>query len=176
MRGAGAADEAQSGALCADTLSVLLQVDTTGLLGIYTAMPSLETREYSVWEAIPAGFKLTFTTIGGYIDDLKLVFNPSTKAYKSVGSFIAIGQVFPSAWDWFRFVNILALLSIMLGVMNLLPIPGLDGGHILFVLYEMITGRKPSDKFLYVAQIIGMVLLLALMVLAFGNDIGRLIR
>ncbi len=173
---AGAADEAQSGSLTADTLSVLLQVDTTGLLGIYTAMPPLETREYSFWEAIPAGFKLTFTTIGGYIDDLKLVFNPSTKAYKSVGSFIAIGQVFPSAWDWFRFVNILALLSIMLGVMNLLPIPGLDGGHILFVLYEMITGRKPSDKFLYVAQIIGMILLVALMVLAFGNDIGRLIR
>ena len=164
------------GAFCADTLTALLQVDTTGLLGIYSAMPPFETREYSFWEAIPAGFKLTFTTIGGYIDDLKLVFNPSTKAYKSVGSFIAIGQVFPSAWDWFRFVNILALLSIMLGVMNLLPIPGLDGGHILFVLYEMISGRKPSDKFLYVAQIIGMVLLLALMVLAFGNDIGRLIR
>lgn len=159
-----------------DTLTALLQVDSTGLLGIYAVMPPLENREYSFWEAIPAGFKLTFTTIGGYIDDLKLVFNPSTKAYKSVGSFIAIGQVFPSAWDWFRFVNILALLSIMLGVMNLLPIPGLDGGHILFVLYEIITRRKPSDKFLYVAQIIGMILLVALMVLAFGNDIARLIR
>ena len=173
-----AAGEASCGtqAPCADTLGVLLQVDSTGLLGIYSTMPSLETREYGFWEAIPAGFKLTFTTIGGYIDDLKLVFNPSTKAYKSVGSFIAIGQVFPSAWDWFRFVNILALLSIMLGVMNLLPIPGLDGGHILFVLFEMITGRKPGDRFLYVAQIIGMILLLALMVLAFGNDIGRLIR
>ena len=161
---------------CPDTLGVLLQVDSTGLLGIFSSMPPLETRNYSVWEAIPAGFKLTFTTIGGYVDDLKLVFNPSTKAYKSVGSFIAIGQVFPSAWDWYRFVNILALLSIMLGVMNLLPIPGLDGGHILFVLFEIITRRKPGDKFLYVAQIIGMILLLGLMVLAFGNDIGRLLR
>ncbi len=159
-----------------DTLSVMLQVDSTGLLGIYSLMPPFETREYGFWEAIPAGFKLTFSTIGGYIEDLKLVFNPSTKAYKSVGSFISIGQVFPSAWDWLRFVNILALLSIMLGVMNLLPIPGLDGGHILFVLYEILTGRKPGDKFLYVAQMVGMVLLLALMVLAFGNDIGRLIH
>ena len=171
-----AKEDAACEAGCADTLTALLQVDSTGLLGIYSAMPPLETRNYSVLEAIPAGFKLTFTTIGGYIDDLKLVFNPSTKAYKSVGSFIAIGQVFPSSWDWFRFVNILALLSIMLGVMNLLPIPGLDGGHILFVLYEIITRRKPGEKFLYVAQIIGMILLLALMVLAFGNDIGRLIR
>ncbi|MBQ0025662.1 MAG: site-2 protease family protein, partial [Bacteroidales bacterium] len=84
--------------------------------------------------------------------------------------------VFPSVWDWYSFCQILALLSIMLGVMNLLPIPGLDGGHIVFVLYEMLTGRKPSDKFLAVAQLIGMALLLLLMFLAFGNDIHRLIR
>ncbi|MBQ2107656.1 MAG: site-2 protease family protein, partial [Bacteroidales bacterium] len=101
---------------------------------------------------------------------------PSTGAYKSVGSFIAIGQVFPSNWDWYRFLNILALLSIMLGVMNLLPIPALDGGHILFTLYEMITRRKPSDRFLVITQIIGMILLLGLMILAFGNDIARLIH
>ena len=127
-------------------------------------------------EAIPAGFDLTFSTIGGYLRDLKLLATPKTEAYKSVGSFIAIGQVFPSTWDWFRFIHILALLSIMLGVMNLLPIPALDGGHIVFCLYEMITGRKPSDKFLEVAQIIGMILLMLLMVLAFGNDIRRLIH
>ena len=90
--------------------------------------------------------------------------------------FIAIGQVFPATWDWYRFLNILALLSIMLGVMNLLPIPALDGGHIVFCLYEMVTGRKPSDRFLTAAQIVGMLLLLLLMVLAFGNDIARLIR
>jgi regulator of sigma E protease len=93
-----------------------------------------------------------------------------------VGSFISIGQIFPASWDWYRFVNILALLSIMLGVMNLIPIPGLDGGHILFTLYEIITRRKPGEKFLYVAQIIGMVLLMGLMILAFGNDIFRLFR
>ena len=93
-----------------------------------------------------------------------------------MGSFIAIGQVFPSAWDWYQFVFLLGLFSIMLGVMNLLPIPGLDGGHIVFLLFEIITGRKPSDRFMVVAQIVGMILLLALMMLAFGNDIGRLIH
>ena len=160
----------------ADTTGLNLQVDTLGRLGVYTQLPGLTTREYSVLEAIPAGFKLTFDTIGGYLQDLKLVFTPSTEAYKSVGSFIAMGQIFPATWDWYRFINILALLSIMLGVMNLLPIPALDGGHIVFTLYEMITGKKPSDRFLTIAQIIGMILLFALMVLAFGNDIGRLLR
>lgn len=159
-----------------DTTGMNLQVDTLGRLGVYTQLPGLTTKEYSVLEAIPAGFKLTFETIGGYLQDLKLVFTPSTEAYKSVGSFIAMGQIFPATWDWYRFINILALLSIMLGVMNLLPIPALDGGHIVFTLYEMITGKKPSDRFLTIAQIIGMILLFALMVLAFGNDIGRLLR
>lgn len=159
-----------------DTLSVPLQVDTAGRVGVYMQIPGVMTKEYSLASAIPAGFKLTFDTIGGYLRDLKLVASPKTEAYKSVGSFIAIGQVFPSTWDWYRFLNILALLSIMLGVMNLLPIPALDGGHIVFCIYEMITGRKPSDRFLEIAQIIGMLLLLMLMVLAFGNDIARLIR
>ena len=157
-----------------DTLAFSLLVDPEGRIGAYTQIPSYTIKEYSLLEAVPAGFKLTFTTIGGYLRDLKLVASPKTEAYKSVGSFIAIGQVFPSAWDWYRFLQILALLSIMLGVMNLLPIPALDGGHIVFCLYEMITGRKPSDKFLEVAQIIGMLLLSLLMVLAFGNDIRRL--
>lgn len=159
-----------------DTMEVALQVDTSGLLGIYTQIPGIENRKYSVLEAIPAGLRLTFSTIGGYIQDLKLVFTPSTEAYKSVGSFISMGQIFPASWDWYRFVNILALLSIMLGVMNLLPIPALDGGHIVFTIYEMVTGKKPSDRFLEGAQIIGMILLFGLMMLAFGNDIGRLVR
>ncbi len=159
-----------------DTLSLPLQVDTAGRVGVYMQIPGMRTKEYSLVSAIPAGFKLTFSTIGGYLQDLRLVATPKTEAYKSVGSFIAIGQVFPAAWDWYRFLNILALLSIMLGVMNLLPIPALDGGHIVFCLYEMVTGRKPSDRFLEAAQVVGMVLLLALMVLAFGNDIGRLVH
>ena len=144
----------------ADTLQAVLQVDTTGRVGVYTVFPGYERREYSFFEAIPAGFRLTFRT----------------EAYKSVGSFIAIGQVFPAEWDWYRFLTLLALLSIMLGVMNLLPIPALDGGHIVICLYEMITGRKPSDKFILAAQMVGMILLVLLMLLAFGNDIGRLIR
>ena len=160
----------------ADTLAMALQVDTTGRLGILLAQPEVSNKEYGFWNAIPAGFSKTFSTIGGYIKDLKLVFTPSTEAYKSVGSFISIGQIFPATWDWFRFMNILALLSIMLGVMNLLPIPALDGGHIVFTLYEIITRRKPSDKFLEVMQVIGMILIFGLMILAFGNDIIKLFK
>jgi len=159
-----------------DTLSTVLQVDSTGRVGVYTVLPGYEHREYTFLEAIPAGVKLTFSTVGGYLQDLRLVATPRTEAYKSVGSFIAIGQVFPAEWDWYRFLTILALLSIMLGVMNLLPIPALDGGHIVICLYEMVTGRKPGDKFLLAAQMVGMFLLVLLMLLAFGNDIGRLLR
>ena len=159
-----------------DTLVVTLQVDTTGRLGVFLASPQIKIKEYSVIEAIPAGFGKAFSSIGGYLKDLKLVFTPSTEAYKSVGSFIAIGQVFPEAWDWYSFLSIIAMLSIMLAVMNLLPIPALDGGHIVFTLYEIVTGKKPSDNFLYVTQIIGMILIFGLMFLAFGNDIARLIR
>ena len=160
----------------ADTLAVPVQVDTLGQIGVFLEMPKIERMQYTALESIPAGLKLTWDTVSGYVKDLGLLVQPSTGAYKSVGSFIAIGQVFPEVWDWYRFLSIIALLSVMLGVMNLLPIPALDGGHILFTLYEMITGRKPSDRFLVVMQMIGMMLLLALMVLAFGNDIGRLIH
>ena len=160
----------------ADTLSLPLQIDSLGRLGIYFRNPSVERRFYSLGQAIPAGWKLTWNTVGGYLQDLRLVATPQTEAYKSGGSFIAIGQVVPSQWDWYQFLHILALLSIMLGVMNLLPIPALDGGHIVICLYEMITRRKPSDRFLMITQVIGMILLLLLMVLAFGNDIARLIR
>ena len=159
-----------------ESMALTVQVDTAGTIGVLLQRPAIKTKEYTLLSAIPGGFAKTFDTIGGYLKDLKLVFTPSTEAYKSVGSFIAIGQIFPSAWDWYSFLNILALLSIMLGVMNLLPIPALDGGHMVFTIYEMITGRKPSDKFLYVTQLIGMILVFGLMFLAFGNDIGRLLR
>ena len=160
----------------ADTLGLPVRVDSTGRIGVYMKSPAVKTRHYNLLEAIPAGWREAGRSIGGYLDDLSLLARPSTGAYKSVGSFIAIGQVFPETWDWYRFLVILALLSIMLGVMNLLPIPGLDGGHILFTLFEIITGRKPGEKFLVVAQTIGMILILMLMFLAFGNDINRLIH
>lgn len=156
-----------------DTLTRVMQVDTSGMLGVYLQSPEVQTKKYTLLTAIPAGFSKTFSTIGGYLKDLKLVVTPSTEAYKSVGSFIAIGQIFPSTWDWHAFLSIIALLSIMLAVMNLLPIPSLDGGHIVFTIYEMITGRKPGDRFLMVTQMIGMILILGLMFLAIGNDILR---
>ena len=159
-----------------ESLDVPVQVDSLGMLGVFFVNTYLKHREYTVLEAVPAGWSWAWESVTGYLRDLRLVATPSTGAYKSVGSFVAIGQVFPSSWNWHQFLYILALLSIMLGVMNLLPIPALDGGHIVFCLYEIFTGRKPSDKFLLVAQWIGMILLLLLMFVAFGNDIMRLIR
>ena len=129
-----------------DTLGLAVHVDSLGRLGVFMQTPNIRVKRYRLAEAIPAGWRMAGQSIGGYLDDLRLLVRPSTGAYKSVGSFIAIGQVFPDSWDWFRFLNILALLSIMLGVMNLLPVPGLDGGHILFTLYEIISGRKPGEK------------------------------
>ena len=159
-----------------DTLGLPVRVDSLGRIGVFLQTPNIETRRYTLLEAIPAGWQMAGESIGGYLDDLRLIFRPGTGAYKSVGSFIAIGQVFPDTWDWYRFLSILAMLSIMLAVMNLLPIPGLDGGHILFTLYEMVTGRKPGERFLVVTQLIGMVLIFGLMFLAFGNDISRIIH
>lgn len=159
-----------------DTLSVQASVDSSGKMGVYLAGPSFSRRTYSLAESFPAGWSYTWKTVRNYLSDLRLVATPGTGAYRSVGSFIAIGQAMPSSWNWMEFFYMLGLMSIMLGVMNLLPIPGLDGGHIVFTLYEMLTGRKPSDKFMMAAQAVGMVLLLLLMLLAFGNDIGRLVK
>ena len=158
---------------------VALQLDSAGMAGVMldgdlSHFFTLTVREYNFFTAIPAGATKLWKEIVSYVKQLGLIFSPKTKAYQSVGSFIAIGRIFPDTWDWYRFWTITALISIMLGVMNLLPIPALDGGHILFLIIEMITGRKPSDKFLERAETVGIILLMALMVLAFGNDIRSL--
>ncbi|HON54415.1 MAG TPA: RIP metalloprotease RseP [Bacteroidales bacterium] len=158
-----------------------LLVDTAGRIGVYLNTDihkffKVTEVNYSLLEAIPSGISKTVSTLTNYVKELGLIFSPKTEAYKSVGSFIAIGSIFPNSWEWDIFWNITAWLSIMLAVINLIPIPALDGGHILFLFYEIITGRKPSDKFLEIAQVIGMLILLAIMFLAFGNDIARLFK
>ncbi len=162
-------------------INVPIVVPQTGLLGVQLKSPDLskifelKTIQYSLVESVPAGINQGIEKITTYLKSLKLIFSPKTKAYESLGGFIAIGNIFPGAWSWFDFWNMTAFLSIILGVMNLLPIPALDGGHVMFLLYEMVTGRKPGDKFLEYAQITGMVLLLALVIYANGNDIFKLI-
>ena len=156
--------------LATDTLGRIQVTVNADLSSFYT----ITQKEYSLLSAVPAGINKAVTTVGNYFKELKLIFSPKTEAYKSVGSFISIGKIFPSSWDWHSFWSITAFLSVMLAVLNILPIPALDGGHLVFTLFEMITGKKPSDKFLEYAQMVGMVLLLGLMVLAFGNDIFRL--
>lgn len=138
-------------------------------LGYY----QLAEKSYSLSQAIPAGTTKAWITITNYIKQLKKVFNPSTGAYKGLGGFISIGSIFPAEFSWEVFWNITAFLSIMLGVMNLLPIPALDGGHVVFTLWEMITGKKPGDKFLEYAQVAGFILLITLLLFANGNDIFR---
>ncbi len=139
------------------------EMDSLGLIKI-------DARKYSLLEAFPAGVAKTWEKLTGYVDQFKKMANPKTGAYKGMGGFKTIGSVFPTPWDWESFWSITAFLSIILAFMNLLPIPALDGGHVLFTLGEMITGRKPSEKFLEYAQIVGMVLLLGLMLFANGND------
>jgi regulator of sigma E protease len=129
-------------------------------------------KKYSFLESIPKGNSLAIWTLRDYITQFKYVF--TKKGAASIGGFIAIGNIFPSTWSWQAFWNITAFLSIMLGFMNLLPIPALDGGHVMFTLYEIITGRKPNDKFLEYAQITGFIILIALLLLANGNDIIKL--
>lgn len=132
---------------------------------------------YSFSEAIPAGINRCFTTLGKYVQNLKQLFtSKEVRVRDSLGSVISIGNIFPGVWDWQSFWTLTAIFSIILAFMNVLPIPGLDGGHALFTIYEMITGHKPSEKFIEVAQMIGMVLLLGLMLYAFGLDIWRLFK
>lgn len=135
-----------------------------------------EKKEYGLISAIPAGFKKAGATFDNYIQQMKLMFSPEVKAYESIGGFITIGSAFGDEWLWERFWTFTAFLSIVLAVMNILPIPALDGGHVMFLLYEVITGRKPNEKFMEYAQIAGMVLLLGLMLFANGNDLIKLFK
>lgn len=136
----------------------------------------LKTIRYGFIESIPAGIKKGFTTIRDYLKQFKLIFSKDTKAYESLGGFITIGNIFPGVWDWQSFWTLTAFLSIILAVMNILPIPALDGGHVMFLLFEVVTGRKPSDKFLEYAQIVGLTILFALLIYANGNDVVKLLR
>lgn len=130
----------------------------------------IERKKYSLLSAFPAGVNKTFQKLGFYVDQFKLILNPDTGAYKGVGGFKSMGSIFPETWDWESFWNITAFFSIVLAFMNLLPIPALDGGHVLFTLVEMITKRKPSQKFLEYAQMAGMIILFGLLIYANAND------
>ena len=156
-----------------DTLTTVLTPDlklgftVQSILGLYQPI----TREYSFLESIPAGIKYGFHVLASYVDDLKYIF--SAEGAKSLGGFGAIGSLFPPMWDWYMFWKMTAFLSIILAFMNILPIPALDGGHVLFLLYEMITRRKPSEQFMIRAEYVGFGILILLMVVANLNDILR---
>ena len=165
---------------------IQVTVNNDGMLGVNLAGLSIASmeklgyykvskQEFGFLESIPVGITKGKDQLVGYGKQLKMIFSPSTGAYKSVGGFKAIFDIFPNTWSWEVFWGITALLSIMLGVMNLLPIPALDGGHVMFLLYEIISGKKPSDKFLENAQMVGFVLLITLLLFANGNDIYKAI-
>ena len=143
-----------------------------GVAPNYLGSLNIQHKQYSFFESISKGNSLAIWTLRDYVKQFKYVF--TKKGATSIGGFIAIGNIFPATWSWKSFWSITAFLSIMLGFMNLLPIPALDGGHVVFTLYEMFSGRKPNDKFLEYAQITGFILLIALLILANGNDIVKL--
>jgi regulator of sigma E protease len=156
-------------------------VGEDGKIGFYPIFnnPNIfefKTIKYGFFESIPAGINRGIQTTKDYLKQFKLIFNKKTKGYESLGGFATIGNIFPGTWDWYSFWNMTAFISIILAIMNLLPIPALDGGHVMFLLGEMITGRKPNEKFLEYTQIAGMVLLLALVLYANANDIIKIIN
>ncbi|WP_339729643.1 RIP metalloprotease RseP [Maribacter stanieri] len=161
------------------------KVSEDGKLGLMIGLTTMDaeeqgylkinTTDYTFIESIPAGWNKGVKTLTDYIKGMKKIFNPDTGAYKEVGGFAAIGGMFPDTWNWPQFWATTAFISIILAFMNILPIPALDGGHVMFLLYEMVTGRKPSDKFLEYAQITGFFILIALLLFANGNDVYKLI-
>ena len=163
-----------------DTVRAVVKTDDMTRTSVELSAEGLlqtEKREYGFFESIPAGINYGVERLGDYITGIRLLFTSKEhKVQDNLGSVISIGKTFGGTWDWQRFWTMTALFSIILAFMNILPIPALDGGHALFTIYEMITGRKPSDKFMEYAQMVGMVLLLGLMLYAFGLDIWRLFR
>ncbi|MBI3501449.1 MAG: RIP metalloprotease RseP [Bacteroidetes bacterium] len=170
-----------------ETLVISVMADSTGKIGVAPAFIDFKelrkekiydfnVTQYGFFQSFPAGIHKAIEKLTDYIRQFKLIFNFKTGAYKGVGSFISIGDLFPPQWEWEPFWELTAVLSIVLAFMNILPIPALDGGHVLFLLYEVITRRKPSDKFLEYAQYVGMFLLISLMVYALGNDIFRIFK
>ena len=161
-----------------DTLHYDMMLGETGKIGVYCTPPSelisYDHRDYGFFESFPAGTAMALDKLDSYVQQMKLIFNPETGAWKGLGGFISIGKQYSPEWDWFSFWNFTAFLSIILAFMNILPIPALDGGHVMFLLGEMITGRKPSDKLLEYAQVTGFLILIALLLLANGNDIIKL--
>ena len=166
--------------------SVNLMVSDSATIGVLSGIPPIETLEelnylgvtqvdYNFFEAFPAGIDKGVSTLSSYVKQLKKIFNPATGAYKGVGGFAAIGSLFPDTWSWADFWSTTALISIILAFMNILPIPALDGGHVMFLLYEIVSGRKPSDKFMESAQMVGFFLLIALLLFANGNDLYKFI-
>ena len=159
-------------------LDLEAKVNEQGKIGVgnqsLTEYFDITTRQYGFFEAIPAGVNEAGRTIKSYIDQFSLVF--TKEGISQLGGFGAIGGMFPSVWDWHAFWNLTAFLSLVLAFMNVLPIPALDGGHVMFLLYEMISGRKPGEKFLEYAQMAGMLLLFSLLIFANGNDIFRLFK
>jgi len=165
-----------------DTLAIPVGVTKEGTIGIAIEGDmrklgfSTETKQYDFFSAVPRGIERCWETLSMYMTGIKQLFTGKANPNESVGSVLSIGNVFPSEWHWPSFWALTGIFSIILAFMNVLPIPGLDGGHALFTIYEMITGRKPSDKFMEYAQMVGMVLLLGLMLYAFGLDIWRLFK
>lgn len=164
-----------------ENVNIPVTPTSEGMLGVasnrtFSQIFELRTIRYGFLQSFPAGISKGISTIGDYLKQFRLIFSRDTKAYESLGGFIAIGSIFPGVWDWQVFWNMTAFLSIILAVMNILPIPALDGGHVMFLLWEVVTGRKPSDKFLEYAQITGMIILFSLLIFANGNDILKLLR
>ena len=161
-----------------DTLNYAIALSEPARLGVYYVPPTeliiYDHKEYGFFESFPAGTALALDKLDSYVQQFKLILNPDTGAWKGLGGFITMGKQFKSEWDWKHFWNFTAFLSIILAFMNILPIPALDGGHVMFLLWEIITGKSPSDKFLEYAQMFGFIILMGLLLLANGNDIINL--